>query len=197
MSALLLARHANHLFPFHAHLGCFMLKHLGLGLLAVYERITPVRKSECCAYRASSGRSPCFEFAKRAISRYGFFKGLALVNLRMTECAEAARALESSERRWRESLLAHPSVMSQFAEDAEDWDRGDTLPMQWDGKGNLVPRPVQAPVLEPSKLEARVAASSKRRIKVRARRCGPLVWPRQYSHVDSEPRHPAGLQPSH
>jgi putative component of membrane protein insertase Oxa1/YidC/SpoIIIJ protein YidD len=177
-----------------------MFKHLSLGLLALYERITPVRKSECCAYRATSGRSPCFEFAKRAISRYGFFKGLALVNLRMTECAEAVRALESSERRWRESLLAHPSVMSQFADDAEDWDRGDTLPMQWDASGNFVPRPTQAPVLEPALLARQNAPAHQGklgRIKVRPRRCGPLVWPRQYSQVESEPRHSHGLQPSH
>jgi putative component of membrane protein insertase Oxa1/YidC/SpoIIIJ protein YidD len=178
-----------------------MLKYLGLSLLAVYERITPVRKSECCAYRATNGRSPCFEFAKRAISRYGFFKGLALVNLRMTECAEAAHALASSDRRWRESLLAHPSVMSQFAADAEDWDRGDTMPMQWDDKGNFVPRPVQAPTLDPAALARQAApmhAGGKTgRIKVRARRCGPLVWPRQYSTVEPEPHHPAGLQPSH
>ncbi len=177
-----------------------MLRLMGLLALGAYERLVPVRKSVCCAYRATSGRSPCFEFAKRAISRYGFLKGMGLIHLRTTECSEAAHALANSERRWRDSLLARPSVMSQFMDEAEDWDRGDTLPMQWDAQGNFVPRPVQAPAYKTSKISdprhAQDLQSVQGRIKVQARGCGPFVWPRQYSASEPTPRHTAGLQPS-
>ena len=151
-----------------------MLRALSLQCIALYERMVPVRRGECCAYRATSGRAPCLLFAKRAIKRYGFFKGLGLVMLRMSECAEAARALSASEMRFRESLLARSSFMQHH--------EGDTLPMGLDHSTQTPVRDLRAALGTP---------------KVHARRCGPFHWPRQYGNTD-KPRGgtPRGLQPS-
>jgi putative component of membrane protein insertase Oxa1/YidC/SpoIIIJ protein YidD len=149
-----------------------MLSALSLQVIALYERLAPVRRGECCAYRATSGRAPCLLFAKRAISRYGFFKGISLVMLRMTECAEAARALAASEMRFRESLLARSSFMLHHD--------GDTLPMGLED----APAPVR---------DMRAALGTP---KVHARSCGPFHWPRQYGNTDKARSSSAGLQPS-
>jgi putative component of membrane protein insertase Oxa1/YidC/SpoIIIJ protein YidD len=149
-----------------------MLSTLALQIISLYERLMPVRHGECCAYRATSGRAPCLLFAKRAISRYGFFKGTGLVMLRMTECAEAARAVSASEVRFRESLLARSSFMQHHD--------GDTLPMGLEGSAPPV-RDMRAALGTP---------------KVHARRCGPFHWPRQYGNTDLAASGGRGLQPS-
>jgi putative component of membrane protein insertase Oxa1/YidC/SpoIIIJ protein YidD len=150
-----------------------MLSALSLQIIALYERLAPVRRGECCAYRATSGRAPCLLFAKRALSRYGFFKGISLVGLRITECAEAARALAASEVRFRESLMARSSFMLHHD--------GDTLPMGLEEAAAPV-RDMRAALGTP---------------KVRARCCGPFHWPRQYGNTDSAHGNSAtGLQPS-
>jgi putative component of membrane protein insertase Oxa1/YidC/SpoIIIJ protein YidD len=67
-----------------------------------YKRQLSPRKGFACAYRVHLGACSCSTLGLRAISRYGAWRGLGVLQLRLQQCAVVAR-----QRRAR-PFVAHP-----------------------------------------------------------------------------------------
>jgi len=59
-----------------------------LAAIRFYKRHVSPRKGFGCAYRVHTGRCSCSTLGYRAVSRYGVFRGLGLLRLRLDRCHE-------------------------------------------------------------------------------------------------------------
>ncbi|WP_088280762.1 membrane protein insertion efficiency factor YidD [Ideonella sp. A 288] len=85
-----------------------MVRSASIAAIGVYQRHVSPHKGFCCAHRARTGRASCSQFAKRAISRYGFVQGLALLRRRFEACSTSAMALASQEESADGSVVNEP-----------------------------------------------------------------------------------------
>lgn len=68
-----------------------MAKALALAAIRFYQKSISPRKGFCCAYAAHTGRGSCSALGYRAISRYGVWRGLAVLDARLEKCGQAHR----------------------------------------------------------------------------------------------------------
>ena len=62
------------------------MKSLALWFISVYQLKLSSKKGFKCAYGQITGRWTCSSFGKKAISKYGFLKGLLLIRRQMQNC---------------------------------------------------------------------------------------------------------------
>jgi len=68
-----------------------MARALALAAIRFYQTSISPRKGFCCAYAAHLGRGSCSTLGYRAISRYGVWRGLAVLDARLEKCGQANR----------------------------------------------------------------------------------------------------------
>ena len=66
-----------------------LMRTAALFAIKAYQRYVSPYKGFCCAYRAHTGRQSCSALGYRAIRRYGFLRGIAVLDGRFTRCAVA------------------------------------------------------------------------------------------------------------
>jgi uncharacterized protein len=64
--------------------------------IRIYQRYLSPYKGFSCAYRCATNRASCSHLGYRAISRFGFFRGLLILESRTYKCGVANRRLRSS-----------------------------------------------------------------------------------------------------
>lgn len=57
-----------------------------LAAIRFYKRVLSPRKGYGCAYRVQTGRASCSTLGYRAVARYGVFRGLGVLGLRLDQC---------------------------------------------------------------------------------------------------------------
>ncbi len=57
-----------------------------LGAIRFYKRFVSPRKGYGCAYRVHTGCASCSTLGYRAVARYGVFRGLGVLGLRLDQC---------------------------------------------------------------------------------------------------------------
>ena len=57
-----------------------------LAAIRAYKRHVSPRKGFACAYRVHTGRASCSTLGYRAVSRYGVFRGLGILDERLARC---------------------------------------------------------------------------------------------------------------
>lgn len=57
------------------------MRSLGLALIAVYQRLAPADTRGACRFHPS-----CSEYAREALERHGFVRGMALALRRLARC---------------------------------------------------------------------------------------------------------------
>ena len=77
---------------------------LALAAIRFYKRRLSPHKGFSCAYRVHVGACSCSTLGLRAISRYGAWRGIGVLQLRLGQCRLAAEALRESRRR---GITAH------------------------------------------------------------------------------------------
>ena len=68
-----------------------MAKLLALAAIRFYQKTISPRKGFSCAYAGHTGRSSCSHLGYRAISRYGVWRGLQVLDARLHKCGAAHR----------------------------------------------------------------------------------------------------------
>lgn len=68
-----------------------MARALALAAIRFYQKSISPRKGFCCAYAAHTGRGSCSTLGYRAISRYGVWRGLAVLDARLEKCGQSHR----------------------------------------------------------------------------------------------------------
>ena len=69
-----------------------------LAAIRIYRRHVSSRKGFACAYRVHVGGCSCSALGLRAVSRFGAWRGLGVLRLRLQECHVAAEALRGRAR---------------------------------------------------------------------------------------------------
>lgn len=69
-----------------------------LAAIRFYRRHVSPRKGFACAYRVHVGGCSCSALGLRAVSRYGAWRGLGVLRLRLQECHVAADELRARRR---------------------------------------------------------------------------------------------------
>jgi len=64
------------------------MKDVALAAIGIYQRYVSPHKGFCCAYRVHTGRASCSALGARAIRRWGVWRGLQVLRLRMHCCGE-------------------------------------------------------------------------------------------------------------
>ncbi len=59
---------------------------LALAAIRFYKRFVSPRKGYACAYRVHTGAASCSTLGYRAVARYGVFRGLGVLGLRVEQC---------------------------------------------------------------------------------------------------------------
>ncbi|HEU4777252.1 MAG TPA: membrane protein insertion efficiency factor YidD [Telluria sp.] len=68
-----------------------MAKALALAAIRFYQKSISPRKGFCCAYAVHTGSASCSTLGYRAISRYGVWRGLAVLDARLEKCGRSHR----------------------------------------------------------------------------------------------------------
>lgn len=75
------------------------MREIAQAAICLYRRYISPYKGFACAYRVHTGRQSCSHLGERAISRYGLFKGLVVLNRRTYLCGVAHRRHAQPARR--------------------------------------------------------------------------------------------------
>ncbi|WP_457418305.1 membrane protein insertion efficiency factor YidD [Roseateles sp. P5_E7] len=67
------------------------MREVALAAIGVYQRYVSPYKGFCCAYREHTGRASCSALGARAIRRWGVWRGLGVLKLRLRGCSEVHR----------------------------------------------------------------------------------------------------------
>jgi putative component of membrane protein insertase Oxa1/YidC/SpoIIIJ protein YidD len=67
------------------------MRAVALPAIRFYQRRISPHKGFCCAYRSHLGRDSCSELGLRAIRRYGFLKGIGVLQERLKLCGVTYR----------------------------------------------------------------------------------------------------------
>lgn len=72
-----------------------MMTWLALWAIGFYQRHISPYKGFRCAYRAHTGRAGCSALGKRAVRRYGFWRGVLVLDARLHKCGVAYRRYQA------------------------------------------------------------------------------------------------------
>lgn len=67
------------------------MRDAALAAIGLYQRYLSPHKGFCCAYRAHTGRASCSALGARVIRRWGVWRGLGVLKLRLRRCGEVSR----------------------------------------------------------------------------------------------------------
>jgi putative component of membrane protein insertase Oxa1/YidC/SpoIIIJ protein YidD len=67
------------------------VKPLALHAIRLYQRFLSPYKRFCCAYAAVTGHASCSVLGYRAIRRFGVWRGLGVLDIRLHKCGVACR----------------------------------------------------------------------------------------------------------
>jgi len=67
------------------------MRRAALAAIGIYQRYVSPYKGFCCSYRLHTGRASCSALGARVIRRWGVWRGLAVLRLRLHRCGEIHR----------------------------------------------------------------------------------------------------------